>query len=191
MGQSGVSWSYSIRASSMLTAWKVTCKQQHPIPNPMQSMYMWSGLAALFASPSSPRDVKSSTNGVAIFVSRNTETISTFVTWNSRTIEGRGGEKKKTRWIWCQRNLCRSTASQHLLSNRVPSFSLDKLWPAKWRYLSVEVLSLNDATAGEEILAISTVRQTDKLPTHLQFTHHLKGAGKIKPLLQQSHQQCL
>ena len=34
----------------MLQAWKVTCRQQQPMPKPMQSMYTWSAFAAAIAS---------------------------------------------------------------------------------------------------------------------------------------------
>lgn len=38
IGQSGASSSYSVRASVMLQAWNVTCRQLQPIPKPIQSM---------------------------------------------------------------------------------------------------------------------------------------------------------
>lgn len=37
MGQSGVKLSYNLSASAILEAWKVTWRQQHPIPNPIAS----------------------------------------------------------------------------------------------------------------------------------------------------------
>ena len=45
--------------SDMLSAWKVSCRQQRPIPKPMASMYTWSGLAAAALLPSSPRAARS------------------------------------------------------------------------------------------------------------------------------------
>lgn len=38
IGVIGVNWSYNQRASLTLTVWKVTCRQQQPIPNPMASL---------------------------------------------------------------------------------------------------------------------------------------------------------
>ena len=37
MGPAGIKQSYNLLASVTLHAWKVNCKQQHPIPKPMAS----------------------------------------------------------------------------------------------------------------------------------------------------------
>ena len=49
---------------------KLTCRQEHPMPKPIQSMYMWSVRPILAAVPSSLATV--SLNGLGVLVSLNT-----------------------------------------------------------------------------------------------------------------------
>lgn len=72
IGHIGASWSYSVRASLILQAWKVSCRQHWPIPNPIASIYIWSGNAFFPFSPSSPNAVKSSLKGLEVFTSLKT-----------------------------------------------------------------------------------------------------------------------
>ena len=75
MGQRGASWSYRDLASQILSAWKVNWRQHSPMPNPIASMYTWSGLAALALDPSSPSPEKSSINGSGVFTSLKIGTL--------------------------------------------------------------------------------------------------------------------
>lgn len=55
-GHNTAKWSYKWRASTMLQAWKVICKQEQPIPKHMQSMYIWSGFPGVAKSDEGAKD---------------------------------------------------------------------------------------------------------------------------------------